>query len=170
MLDVFEWDKAHAYGRHRNVAIQMWRGTVEARHVPIMEARWQSIASESSEFGILVVVLPSAPTPSSARREEIKRLYSAMASKIRAVGTVLEDQGIKGTAGSMAMTTIMLMSNVPYAYKNGTELNTVATWMCQQMPTLEQRSLIGAVEHLRRRYADVLMRELNEPIIMGEKR
>src|SRR5688572_12584984 len=70
MLDVFEWDKAHAYGRHRNVAIQMWRGTVEARHVPIMEARWQSIASESSEFGILVVVLPSAPTPSSARREE----------------------------------------------------------------------------------------------------
>ena len=165
MIEQFEYDSAHCYGVHRCCAIQMWRGHVEARHVPLMEQRWLRLIESKGGFATLVVVLPSAPTPSSARREEIKRVYSALDKHIRAVGTVIEDQGVKGTAGAMVMTTIMLMSKTPYPYKNGTAVEPIAAWLCQEVQDLDAGKLVEAVEQMRRQFADITAAEFGEPLI-----
>jgi hypothetical protein len=165
MLESFEYDQAHCYGVHAKCAIQMWRGEVSPHHVPVMERRWLRLIKEKGSFGILVVVLPSAPPPIAARREEIKRLYGDLAPHIKAVATVLEDQGLKGTAGSMVMTTIMLMSKIPYPYKNGAKLGPVASWLCHQLDGADPGALTGAVEQMRRRFADISMNEFGEPLV-----
>ena len=164
MLEDFEYDLAHCYGVYGCCAIQMWRGEVAPHHVPLMQTRWLQLIERRGMLATLVVVLPMAPTPSSARRSEIKQVYEVLAKHIKAVGTVIEDQGIKGTAGAMAMTTIMLMSRTPYPYKNGTHVEPVAAWLCEQVAGLKTRSLIAAVDQMRRQFMDTAGRELGEPI------
>jgi hypothetical protein len=161
----FEYDSSHCYGVTGSCAIQMWRGEVLESHIPTMERRWRRLIERTGSFAILVVVLPSAPPPSPARREEIKRLYNGLAPHIRAVGTVLEDQGIKGTTGSMVMTTIMLMSKTPYPYKNGTSIAPIATWLCEQVRGLDRQRLVDKVETLRRQYESVCLTNFNEPLV-----
>jgi hypothetical protein len=143
----------------------MWRGEVLKKHVPIMERRWRTAIQRMGEFAILVVVLPCAPPPSVGRREEIKTLYASLAQNIKAVGTVLEDQGIKGTAGSMVMTTIMLMSKTPYPYKNGTSVRPIAAWLCDQVLGIESPALIDTVEAMRARYGLICTREYSQPLV-----
>ncbi len=158
MLEEFEYDREHCYSLIRNCAIQMWRGEVNSQHISQMEDRWKRVIRRSGKLGIFVIVLPSAPPPATARRDEIKRLYIELQKNISAVGTVLEDQGMRGTAGSMAMTTIMLMSRIPYPYKNGISIPEMAAWMAGQMQTVDERNLVSAVQEMRRRYFDVVER------------
>jgi hypothetical protein len=164
-LASFEYDTAHCYAIHGRCAIQMWRGEVVREHVPLMEGRWLRLIEQQGTLAILVVVLPSAPPPSPQRREEIKRLYNGLAAHIKAVATVLEDQGIKGTAGSMVMTTIMLMSKIPYPYKNGTHVDSICAWLGEQVNGIEPHALTAFVESMRERYSEVCTREFGEPLI-----
>jgi hypothetical protein len=165
MLEEFDYDKAHCYGVHKCVAIQMWRGEVLPSHVPLMEGRWKHMIQQHGTFAILVVVLPSAPPPSPARREEIKNLYGGLANHIAAVGTVLDDQGIKGTAGAMVMTTIMLMSRTPYPYKNGTNVEPMAAWLCDQIGRVDPYDLVASVGTMRQQFADIITGQYGEPFI-----
>lgn len=161
----FEYDASHCYAVAGCCAIQMWRGEVLMQHVPTMERRWRALIDRIGHFAILVVVLPSAPPPSPARREEIKRLYNALAPNIKAVGTVLEEQGIKGTTGAVVMTTIMLMSRVSYPYKNGTSVKPIARWVCEHVPELEEDALIAAVDAIRGRYEKICLEKYGEPLV-----
>lgn len=165
MVEEFEYDSAHCYGVHQSCAIQMWRGEVMPRHVPLMEQRWRRLIQQRGAFANFVVVLPSAAPPSSARREEIKLVYASLASQIKAVGTVIEEKGIKGTAGAMVMTTIMLMSNTPYPYKNGTHVDAIASWLCGYVEGMQPRSLIAAVEQMRTQFSEISVNQFGEPLI-----
>jgi hypothetical protein len=166
----FEFDSSHCYAVADCCAIQIWRGEVLAEHVPSMERRWRTLIKRNGHFAILVVVLPSAPPPSSVRREEIKTLYNALAPNIKAVGTVLEEQGIKGTTGAMVMTTIMLMSKISYPYKNGTSVKPTAMWLCEHLPQLRADALIADVEAMRGRYERICLNQFNEPLVAKLRR
>jgi hypothetical protein len=163
MLEDFDYDAAHCYGVHGCCAIQMWRGEVASHHVPLMEKRWLQLIEARGSLAMLVVILPLAPTPSGARRNEIKKVYERLANQIKAIGTVIEDQGIKGTAGAMAMTTIMLMSKTPYPFKNGTHVEPIAAWLCEHVEGTKPRSLVASVDQMRRQFADISTREGGAP-------
>jgi hypothetical protein len=169
-IESFACDSSHCYAVTDCCAIQIWRGEVLAEHVPTMERRWRTLIQRNGHFAILVVVLPSAPPPSPVRREEIKTLYNALAPNIKAVGTVLEEQGIKGTTGAMVMTTIMLMSKTSYPYKNGTNVKPTAKWLCEHVPRLDADALIANVEAIRARYEKICLSEFDEPLVAKLRR
>jgi hypothetical protein len=165
-FDVFEYDADHAYSVHDRVAIYMWRGTMQPHHPDQARERWRRLKNTKGHFGVLVVILPSAPPPPLQLRTAVTQAYLPFAQSIRGVGTVLEDQGIRGAAGAMAMTAIMMMSKPPYAYHNGTSVEATARWLARQLqggdPSAQAISL--AAQHMRARYSAECENEYKEPL------
>jgi hypothetical protein len=94
--------------------------------------------------------------------------YHAFASNIGGVGTVLEDQGVRGAAAAMAMTAIMLMSKPPYAYRNDTNVDATAAWLAKKLPKGPDGPLLArAVQQLRARYAVVCESSYSETLIQS---
>lgn len=152
-LDTFSHDAAHAYAVYRSVAIYMWRGAVQGYHPAQAQERWAQLRVTQVRFGVLVVVLPSAPPPPQDLRLAVTQAYLPFAKNICGVGTVIEDQGVRGAAAAMVMTAMMLMSKPPYAYRNGTKVEPMAAWLSQLLPNGPSGSDIAdAVEHVRTSY------------------
>jgi hypothetical protein len=165
-FDVFEHDADHAYAVFQSVAIHMWRGAMREHHPAQARDRWAQLRQSAGTFGVLVVILPSAPPPPTHLRNAVMQAYHAFAGSIGGVGTVLEDQGVRGAAAAMAMTAIMLMSKPPYAYRNDTSIDATAAWLARMLPKgPDGPSLSRAVQQLRARYAVVCESAYREPLI-----
>ena len=161
----FEFDESVSYSVYKSCAIQFWRGPVQLRHIKIMEDRWLRHTRDKEKIFLFSVVLAGAPTPSGALREQIKGVYLRLQDRIGGLVTVLEDQGIKGSTGSMLMTTIMMMTRVPYPYKNTTTVPQAANWIGAQDPQLKIEKVIEHVEMARTRYSEVCRAYLGEALM-----
>jgi hypothetical protein len=164
-FDIFEHDSEHAYAVYQSVAIYLWRGAMQDQHPAQARDRWAQLRDTKGTFGILVVILPSAPPPPLRLRNAVMQAYHSFARHIRGVGTVLEDQGVRGAAGAMAMTAIMLMSKPPYAYRNDTNVDATAAWLATMLPEgMSGETISRAVEQLRSRYTVACESYYNEPL------
>ena len=167
-FDVFEHDADHAYAAFQSVAIHMWRGTMREHHPAQARDRWAQLRTTAGTFGVLVVILPSAPPPPGHLRNSVMQAYHTFAGSIGGVGTVLEDQGVRGAAAEMVMTAIMLMSKPPYAYRNDTNLDATAEWLARRLPKGPDGPLLArAVQQLRARYAVVCESSYRETLILS---
>lgn len=164
-FDVFEHDAEHAYAVYQSVAIYLWRGAMMDHHPAQARDRWAQLRDTVGTFGVLVIVLPSAPPPPLRLRSSVMQAYHSFARNIRGVGTVLEDQGVRGAASAMAMTAIMLMSKPPYAYRNDTDVNATAAWLATMLPEgMSADTISRAVQQLRSRYTVACESYYREPL------
>jgi hypothetical protein len=164
-FDIFEHDAEHAYAVYGSLAIYMWRGAMQEHHPAQARDRWAQLRDTKGTFGVFVVILPSAPPPPLRMRNTVMQAYHSFARHIRGVGTVLEDQGVRGAAGAMAMTAIMLMSKPPYAYRNDTNVAATAAWLAKMLPEgMEAETITRAVEQLRSRYTVACESYYSEPL------
>ena len=164
-FDIFEHDAEHAYAVYKSVAIYMWRGAMQDHHPAQARDRWAQLRDTVGTFGVLVVILPSAPPPPQRLRNAVTQAYHTFARSIRGVGTVLEEQGVRGAAAAMAMTAIMLMSKPPYAYRNDTNVEATATWLATMLPEeIDGATITRAVQQLRSRYTAACESYYSEPL------
>lgn len=160
-----EYDREHCYTEVGKCAVLVWRGEVLKTQMPVMRARWESLAERKGSFAIVVVVLASAPPPSIERRQEIKVIYMDLEEQLQAVASIFEGQGLKGSTASLVMSTMLLLAKSPYPTKNTTSVKVATDWLEDVVSDVSASKLREGIETAMRIYREVCQREFKENLV-----
>lgn len=160
-----EYDREHCYTEYESCAIQIWRGEILKAHMAVMRARWEALIDRKGSFAMIVVVLASAPPPSTDRRHEIKEIYIDLADHLKAIASVFLGQGLKGSTASLVMSTMLLLAKSTYPTKNTTTIDSACKWLDQTVPGLASDKLKLAVDSALKTYGEICEREFKEGLV-----
>ncbi len=130
MLKIKSIDSAHVVATETSILFCLWR-TVTTRAAVAELSRIAHELVEQSPRGIsmLTVVEADADMPDSTIRDELAKLFKALAKSVICSGLVFEGQGFKAATVRGITTGINLVARQPFPHKVFGNVPEAASWM-----------------------------------------
>jgi hypothetical protein len=147
----------HCIATWRGFVIIIWRRETTAQGVADLRQALQRLGPTSTGVGLLTIIEPNAPPPTSEVRDGLAAVLGEFGKLIKFSAVAFEGSGFRAAMVRGVVTGLTMLARMPYPHKVFAGVNEATQWLIPSLQRIGWRDsafeLTEAVAELRRRIA-----------------